>query len=124
MEVVKMIKKIETYYSNNELLLKIEYDTDKELEFKNDVREYIDNFKKDIKNKDIEWDLIELSLDVSLMEKINKIKEKLGDSVKVKGLEFLILALIQMRQTWEKLKQKLKEKFKVLDYGDVLFVYM
>jgi len=126
-----MIKLItETYNDDNEIVLRIEY---KELELKTLIRDYIDKLKEKINDKNLEWNLIELSLDITLFltnekvneikNRINKIKEKI-DNEKVKKIENLILELINMRQTWRVLKQKLKEKFKVLDFEDVLFVYM
>jgi hypothetical protein len=129
-----MIKLItETYNEENEMVLRIAYDDEKELELKTLIRDYIDKVKENIDDKDLEWDLVELNLDVSLFltnEKINEIKNKLNkikekiNNEQVKNLENLILALIEMKQHWKKLKEKFKEKVKTFDFGDILYIHL
>jgi predicted membrane metal-binding protein len=130
-----MIKLItETYNDDNEIVLRIEYNDDKELELKTLIRDYIQKIKKDNENdKELEWNLIELSLDITLFltnekvneikNRINKIKEKI-DNEKVKNLENTILALIEMKQHWQHFKEKVKEKLKIFDFGDIIYIHL
>ncbi len=126
-----MIKLITEAYNEDNNILRIEYDTDKELEFINDIRKDIDDIIKTTNDKDLEWELAELKLNVffdftedEIKNKVSKVKEKIKNNEKVKKIENLILALIEMKDNWKKLKEKFKEKFKVFDLGDILYVYM
>jgi hypothetical protein len=128
-----MIKLItETYNGNDEVVLRIEYDTDKEIELIKVIRDNIDDLGKIIKDKELEWDLIGLKLDICFdftLERINEIKNtlnkvKVKDNEKVKVLENLIFTLIEMKQHWKKLKEKFKEKTKTFDFGDILYIHL
>ena len=130
-----MIKLItETYNRDNEIVLRIEYDSDKELELIGLIRDYIDKVKENINDKDLEWDLIELKLDVcfdftlervnEIKNTLNKVKEKSENTDKVKNLENLIIALIEMKDTWQNIKEKFREKFKVFDFRDILYIHL
>jgi hypothetical protein len=131
-----MIKLItETYNRDNEIVLRIEYDSDKELELIGLIRDYIDKVKENINDKDLEWDLAELKINICFEftpERINeiknilkKVKEKSKDNEeKVYNLENLILALIEMKDTWQNIKEKFREKFKVFVFRDILYIHL